>query len=107
MIQHNRISLFVYITNPSPQFTSGRVSIGTRLPWFGTGKDIKSMQLVNELENDLAFAALVDKQSERTIDSNQVLPLIHRIRAVLEPVSERDHAYNKEAEKSSLPEPSI
>lgn len=65
------------------------------------------MQLVNELENDLAFAALVDKHGIIAIDSNQVLPLINRIREVLEPISERDHAYSEGEEKPHLPEPLI
>ncbi|MCO6509963.1 MAG: hypothetical protein J5I65_04150 [Aridibacter famidurans] len=62
------------------------------------------MQLVNELENDLAFAALVDKHGEKAIDSNQVLPLIHRIREVLEPISERDHAYSEAEDDTPSPE---
>ncbi|HUF04658.1 MAG TPA: hypothetical protein VMM38_10845 [Aridibacter sp.] len=65
------------------------------------------MQLVNELENDLAFAALVDKHREEAIDSNQVLPLINRIREILEPISERDHSYSEAGDESPLPEPSI
>ncbi|QQS40059.1 MAG: hypothetical protein IPM63_11875 [Acidobacteriota bacterium] len=65
------------------------------------------MQLVNELENDLAFAALVDKHREEGIESNQVLPLIHRIREILEPISERDHAYSEAKVEVSSPEPSI
>ncbi len=55
------------------------------------------MQTVNELENDLAFAFLVEKKITERIDSEQVLPLITRIREVLEPISEKDHAYAEEA----------
>lgn len=57
------------------------------------------MQLVNELENDLAFAVLVEKKSGEKIASNEVLPLINRIREVLEPISGRDHAYSGDEEK--------
>ncbi|REJ75254.1 MAG: hypothetical protein DWQ47_07135 [Acidobacteria bacterium] len=53
------------------------------------------MRLVNELENDLAFAVLVDKTGDEFIETKDVLPLIHRIREVLEPISERDHSYSE------------
>jgi len=54
------------------------------------------MQLVNDLENDLAFAMLVEKERLERVESKDVLPLIDRIREVLEPISERDHAYSGE-----------
>jgi hypothetical protein len=53
------------------------------------------MQMVNELENDLAFAVLVDRKNGQEIESKDLLPLINRIREVLEPISERDHAYSE------------
>ena len=61
------------------------------------------MQLVNDLENDLAFAVLVERNSEESIDSKEVLPLINRIREVLEPISERDHAYSESEDEASAP----
>ena len=53
------------------------------------------MQLVNELENELAFAVLVEKKSGEKLESKDVLPLIDRIRAILEPISEKDHSYSE------------
>ena len=55
------------------------------------------MQLVNDLETDLAFAVLVEKEGSEKLESKDVLPLINRIREVLEPISEKDHAYSSEA----------
>lgn len=45
------------------------------------------MDLVNELENDLALAFLVDKNLSEKIDSAQALILMDRIREVLQPLS--------------------
>jgi hypothetical protein len=59
------------------------------------------MQLVNELENDLAFAVLVDRKDGRRIESKDVLPLINRIREALEPISEKDHAYSEDSERAA------
>ena len=60
------------------------------------------MQLVNDLETDLAFAVLVEKERPERIDSKDVLPLINRIREVLEPISEKDHAYSSETSPEIL-----
>lgn len=57
------------------------------------------MQLVNELENELAFAVLVEGKSGEKLQSKDVLPLIDRIREILEPISEKDHSYSEELEK--------
>lgn len=51
------------------------------------------MDLVNDLGNDLVLAMLVEKRHSEKIDSAEVLPLISRIREILEPVSARDHSY--------------
>ncbi len=59
------------------------------------------MQLVNELENDLAFAVLADRKDGQKIESKDALLLINRIRKVLEPISERDHAYSEGAEETA------
>ncbi len=51
------------------------------------------MDLVNDLGNDLAFAVLVEKNHSEKFDSRELLPLLRRIREVLEPVSSKDHSY--------------
>jgi len=56
------------------------------------------MQMVNELENDLAIAVLVKRKNNEQIDSKEVLPLINRIREILEPISAKDHAYAEPSE---------
>jgi hypothetical protein len=45
------------------------------------------MNLVNELENDLALAFLVDKKHSEKIDSKEVLVLLNKVREVLRPLS--------------------
>ncbi len=45
------------------------------------------MDLVNELENDLALAFLVEKKYSERIDSREVLRLLDKVREVLEPLS--------------------
>ena len=45
------------------------------------------MDLVNELENDLALAFLVEKIHSERIDSKEVLLLLDKVREVLEPLS--------------------
>lgn len=57
------------------------------------------MQMVNELENDLAIAVLVKRKNNEQIDSREVLPLINRIREILEPISAKDHAYAEAPDK--------
>lgn len=61
-----------------------------------------TMQLVNDLESDLAFAVLVEKERAEKLESKDVLPLINRIREVLEPISEKDHAYSEEVRREIL-----
>lgn len=51
------------------------------------------MDLVNDLGNDLAFAMLIEKKHVEKIDSREILPLISKIREILEPISEKDHSY--------------
>lgn len=45
------------------------------------------MNLVNELENDLALAFLVEKKHSEKIDSKEVLLLLNKVREVLKPLS--------------------
>lgn len=48
------------------------------------------MNLANELENDLAFAFLVDKKHSERIDSKEVLVLLKKVSEVLKPLSSDD-----------------
>lgn len=50
------------------------------------------MDLINDLENDLAVAVLVDKKYSEKFDSKEILPLILKIREILEPISAKDHS---------------
>lgn len=45
------------------------------------------MNLVNELENDLALAFLVEKKHSEKLDPQAVLALMNRVREVLQPLS--------------------
>ena len=45
------------------------------------------MNLVNELENDLVWAFLIEKQHSEKIDSKEVVALVDRVREVLQPLS--------------------
>jgi hypothetical protein len=48
------------------------------------------MNLVNELENELALAFFVDKLHSEKLDSKGVVALMNRVREVLEPESRDD-----------------
>lgn len=48
------------------------------------------MNLVNELENDLALAFLVDKKYSEKVDSAEVVALMDRVREILQPLSAED-----------------
>ena len=61
------------------------------------------MNLVNELENDLALAYLVNKKNAEKVDSKDVVALMNRIREVLQPVSDND---DSAIDKVLLPEQS-
>lgn len=45
------------------------------------------MDLVNELENDLALAFLVDKKHSEKIETKEVMALLNKVREVLKPLS--------------------
>jgi len=49
------------------------------------------MDLVDDLGNDLALAILTENKYSKKIDSKQILPLMSKIREVLETVSAKDH----------------
>lgn len=54
------------------------------------------MDLISDLGNDLAVAFLVEKRHVQRIESKEVLALIGRIRAALQPLS-RSEAKEPEA----------
>lgn len=54
------------------------------------------MDLLNDLGNDVALSVLVKQIHSDKLDSKEILPLISRIREVLEPVSAKDHTYSIE-----------
>ncbi|MEZ5427456.1 MAG: hypothetical protein R2747_14385 [Pyrinomonadaceae bacterium] len=45
------------------------------------------MDLVNELENDLALAFLVERKHSEKLDSQEVLALMNKVRDVLKPLT--------------------
>lgn len=45
------------------------------------------MDLVNDLENDLALAFLVEKQHSEKIETKEVMALLNKVREVLKPLS--------------------
>ena len=51
------------------------------------------MNLASELGNDLILAVLADKNLDKKLNKKEILPLLEKIREVLEPVSSRDHLY--------------
>ncbi len=51
------------------------------------------MDLLNDLGNDVALSILVKKTHFEKLDSKEILPLITRIREVLEPISSRNHSH--------------
>ncbi len=49
------------------------------------------MNLVNDLKNDFVLAIIVKKKHAEKINPTEFLPLLSKIREVLEPVSAKDH----------------
>lgn len=52
------------------------------------------MNLINELESELAFAVLIEKKHSEKINSEDVLPLIKRINNVLESALTKENMTN-------------
>ena len=50
------------------------------------------MDLISDLETDLAFAFLVEKRHRREIDSETAVALIGRVKTLLESISVDSHA---------------
>lgn len=61
------------------------------------------MNLINDLGDEVAFAVLVEKRHLEKIDSGDVLPLISRIKEVLQAVSAEEEI----REENPTPERSI
>ena len=53
------------------------------------------MNLVNDLENDIALAFLVDKKYAEKIDSKDVLVLMDKVREILQPLSIEEENINE------------
>lgn len=54
------------------------------------------MNLVNDLENDLALAFLVDRKYAEEIDSKDVVALMDKLREVLQPLSIEEENINEQ-----------
>ena len=52
------------------------------------------MELVNDLENDLALAMLVEKKHSEKVDSKEIVSLLNKVREILEPISEKNDSYS-------------
>ncbi|MEO6589878.1 MAG: hypothetical protein ABIP06_11290 [Pyrinomonadaceae bacterium] len=48
------------------------------------------MNLINDLDTEIAFAVLVEKKHYKKIESKDVLPLIGRLNKALERISQTD-----------------
>jgi hypothetical protein len=48
------------------------------------------MNLINDLDTEIAFAVLVEKKHNEKIESKDILPLIGRLNKALEEISETD-----------------
>lgn len=53
------------------------------------------MDLLNELENDLAVAFLVEKKHRAKIDSQEIPALLDKVRKVLQPISKEENPFGK------------
>lgn len=52
------------------------------------------MNLVNDLDTEIAFAVLVEKKYNEKIESKDILPLIGRLNKALEEISEANEDKN-------------
>ena len=53
------------------------------------------MNLINDLDTDIAFAVLLDKKHDKKIESKDILPLIGRLNKALEQISQADEEINE------------
>lgn len=65
------------------------------------------MHLVNELKNDLALSILVDRKNKEVLDSKDLLPLLSRVREVLEPITEKDHSQDQSTQNDEAYEAGV
>ncbi len=66
---------------------------------YGFSCRSKNMDLISDLGNDLAVAFLVEKRHGQKIESKEVLALIGRIRAALQPLSRSEGVSVSEAKE--------
>ena len=52
------------------------------------------MNLINDLDTDIAFAVLLDNRHDKKIESKDLLPLIGRLNKALEQISQADEEIN-------------
>lgn len=52
------------------------------------------MNLINDLDTEIAFAVLIEKKHREKIESKEIFPLIGRLNKALEKVSEKDGDLN-------------
>jgi hypothetical protein len=62
------------------------------------------MNLVDELENELALAFLVDKQYAEKIDSKDVVALMDKVREILQPLSIEEEILNEKVLMAGQPD---
>ena len=53
------------------------------------------MNLINDLDTDIAFAVLLDNRHDKKIKSKDILPLIGRLNKALEQISQADEEINE------------
>jgi len=63
----------------------------------------KTMDLLNEISNELALAFLVEKKHAEKVNTSDVLALIEKIKEVLRPVSVKEDFSNKLLNSEKLP----
>jgi hypothetical protein len=56
----------------------------------------ETMELLNDLGSDVALSILVERINSEKLDVKEILPLISRIREILEPISLKDHSHSTE-----------
>lgn len=60
------------------------------------------MNLINDLDTEIAFAVLVDKKHYKKIESKDILPLIGRLNKALEQISQTDEDMNEQILNDNL-----
>lgn len=60
------------------------------------------MNLINDLDTEIAFAVLVEKKHNEKIESKDILPLLGRLNKALEEISEADKEKAEHISKDNL-----